>query len=357
MIPVDKAWDNFNKNIISSMKEPRKETRNLVSPKCSAIYISTKTKIAYLNESIDLNSIFWQIPTQPYQNRNDGVIKKQMKINCLSPEEVILLEEKVKAINSGPHVSIDILKQIPETKKIRFKDIRKINVGLCKKDLSTFRKKKKGAFYNCFVLILRILFEEKFKEIHIKIFNTGKLEIPGIRQEKLLIKALDALITILQPFHSKQLSYSPACIQTVLINSNFTCNYYITREKLYSILKYKYNLHVIFDSCSYPGIQCKFYYNLTNSKNNGVCYCTEKCSKKGTGNGNGQCKEISFMIFRTGSVLIVGNCTEKILNIIYEFLKKMFSAEYREIMIKNSSPAPTPKKKKRVRKKQILILP
>ena len=29
MIPVDKAWDNFNKNIISSMKEPIKETRNL----------------------------------------------------------------------------------------------------------------------------------------------------------------------------------------------------------------------------------------------------------------------------------------------------------------------------------------
>ena len=47
-----------------------------------------------------------------------------------------------------------------------------------------------------------------------------------------------------------------------------------------------------------------------------------KCNKKGSGrSGEGQCKEVSFMIFRTGSVLIVGNCTEKILNIIYVFVK------------------------------------
>ena len=358
MIPVDQAWDNFNKNIVPDMKVAKKNTSDLISPKCSAIYISTKTKIAYLNHPIDLNSVFWKISIYPYQTQADCVIKKQMKINCLSLEEVACLEDKINnaADNNNTCISVDILKQIKDTKKIKFKDIRKINIGLSKKDLTTFRKKKRGAFYNCFVLIIRLLFEGVYREIHIKIFNTGKLEIPGIRQDRLLIKALDTLIKILQPHHPENLSYCASGIQTVLINSNFSCNYYIDRHKLYSLLKYKYNIHAIFDSCSYPGVQCKFYYNTNNDKNNGICYCTQKCSKKGSGSGDGQCKEISFMIFRTGSVLIVGNCCEKILNIVYNFLTIIFMDEYREIMIAHSSPPSHSKKKKRLRKKHIFLL-
>ena len=64
-------------------------------------------------------------------------------------------------------------------------------------------------------------------------------------------------------------------------------------------------------------------------------------------------KEISFMIFRTGSVLIVGNCDSYVLNIIYEFLKDILYKEYKNIYIKNN----TTKKKKAVKKirKKILM--
>ena len=37
------------------------------------------------------------------------------------------------------------------------------------------------------------------------------------------------------------------------------------------------------------------------------------------------------MIFRTGSVLIVGRCDENVLFCIYEFLKKILEHEYPEI--------------------------
>ena len=241
------------------------------------------------------------------------------------------------------------------TGKIKFKDTRKINIGLSKKDLCTFRKKKKGAFYNCFVLMMRIWNVDSFKEIHVKVFNTGKLEIPGVRDDLILTKTLNLLVDTLQVFHSKKIYYKEDSIETVLINSNFTCNYYINRDSLFNILKYKYNINVIFDACSYPGIQCKFYYNTNNSKNNGICYCSSKCNKKGSGSGDGQCKEISFMIFRTGSVLIVGNCTEFILNIIYTFLKMILKNEYQEIYIENAPPPVEKKKKKRIRKKKIFI--
>jgi hypothetical protein len=41
--------------------------------------------------------------------------------------------------------------------------------------------------------------------------------------------------------------------------------------------------------------------------------------------------KVSFMIFRTGSVLIVGKCSEEMLYQIYEFLCKIFEEEYDEI--------------------------
>ena len=356
MIPVDDAWYNFNKQGHTNIPRAIEKKKCKFSPKCSDIYISTKTKIAYLNTPIRLMDIFWTIPVLLYQNRREGVIKKQMKVNCLNEDDIIYLESQIKKVKETELcIEVDILKKVKKTDKIKFKDTRKINIGLSKKDLCTFRKKKKGAFYNCFVLMMRIWCHDTFKEIHVKVFNTGKLEIPGVRDDLLLTKTLNLLVKTLQPFHSETIYYKDKSIETVLINSNFTCNYYINRDKLFTILKYRYNINVIYDACSYPGIQCKFYYNKNNPKNNGICYCINKCNKKGSGCGEGQCKEISFMIFRTGSVLIVGNCTEEILNIIYAFLKETLKTEYKEIYIENSTPSTGKKKKKRIRKKKIFI--
>ena len=356
MIPVDDAWESFNKIGHTNIPRTIQKKKVSFSPKCSDIYISTKTKIAYLNTSINLRTIFWNIPVLLYQDRCEGVIKKQMKVNCLNEKDISYLETQIEKVKKTDIcIEVDILKQVKKTGKIRFKDTRKINIGFSKKDLCTFRKKKKGAFYNCFVLMMRIWCEGSFKEIHVKVFNTGKLEIPGVRDDLLLTKTLHLLVKTLQPFHNKKIYYKKSSIETVLINSNFTCNFYINRDKLFDILKYTYNINVIYDSCSYPGIQCKFYYNTNNKNNDGICHCANKCNKKGSGSGEGQCKEISFMIFRTGSVLIVGNCTEAILNIIYVFLKTILKNEYQNIYIENNSPPIAKKTQKRIRKKKIII--
>ena len=42
-------------------------------------------------------------------------------------------------------------------------------------------------------------------------------------------------------------------------------------EKLYNIIRSKYKLQCIYDPCSYPGIQCKYYYNPEGDNNtNGI---------------------------------------------------------------------------------------
>ena len=318
-------------------------------PKASDIYISTKSKIIFLNSSIDLKTVFWNIPVISYSLPVNGVVKKQMKFNSNIPEEV---EEIQQFVSSELYVDQQIMTSINNPNgRIKYKDIRKISIGISKKDIMSYRCKKKSAFYNCFVMILRIRIKGLFKEFHIKVFNTGKLEIPGIQNDDIFLEVLNNIISTLQPLIPEPINYNQKS-DTVLINSNFNCGFFINREILYDILKYKYNIQCIYDPCSYPGIQSKFYYNPKLENQTG-CQISDKniTDKK-------DIVEVSFMIFRTGSILIVGMCEEYVLYSIYEFLKNLLRIEFLQINQKiNSSHESTmvKDKKKKIRRKNIIV--
>jgi hypothetical protein len=318
-------------------------------PVSTPIYISTKTKISYLNMAVDLKEVFWKIPVISYAEPKTGVIKKQIKINSITQEELNDVQEKLK---HEKYFEEHVMTSINNPNgRIKFKDIRKISIGISRKDIMSYRCRKKSAFYNCFVLILRIKVGEVYKEFHVKIFNTGKLEIPGIQTEETFQRTLQVIIDILQPHFTEKLEYQKDTTETVLINSNFNCGFYINREELYDILKYKYNIQSIYDPCSYPGIQSKFYYNPDVGIQTGSQISEENKSKFNNVN------EVSFMIFRTGSVLIVGKCDESVLLIIYEFLKNLLTTEFVKIgQQKTKAEASVNKdKKKKIRKKQIIV--
>lgn len=289
---------------------------------CTDLYISTQTKIAYLNMPIDLNEVFWHIPIIPYHLPKEGVVKKQMKFNLNTQEE---LNEVLTKSKEYSYVNHHIINQIinPEG-RIKFKDVRKVSIGVCKKDITSSRCKKKSAFYNCFVVIMRMLHNGVYKEINVKVFNTGKLEIPGIQNKEILEKVLQMLVGMLHPIIARsspdfKIDFIDKKSETVLINSNFSCGYYINREKMYDLLKYKYKINSAYDPCSYPGIQCEFYYNNKTSElvHNQKSVLMDKDYTK-----------VSFMIFRTGSVLIVGKCNEIILHKIYDFICTILIKEY-----------------------------
>ena len=332
---------------------------NSETPKASEIYISTKTKLGYLNQPFVLNTIFWEIPVMSYATPMNGVIKKQIKFNSTSFEELNFIKEKIKQEKC---VEVHIITSIDNpTGRIKFKDIRKVSIGISKKDIMSYRCKKKSAFYNCFVIIIRILVDQTYKEFHVKIFNTGKIEIPGIQSETTYQSILKLVISLLQPHISEKLEYVIDSEETVLINSNFNCGFFINREALCDVLKYKYNIQCIYDPCSYPGIQCKFYFNpdLDIDKQLGSQISEE--NKKIYKN----IKQVSFMIFRTGSVLIVGRCNESILMIIYNYIKIILNNEFKNICQQNikssnglsvmETKSKDKDKKKKIRRKIIII--
>jgi len=317
-------------------------------PIATDIYISTKSKIAYLNQFIDLKTLFWGIQVMPYSTPKNGIIKKQMKFNSLEQHELDTIQENLKF---EPHYDQQIITSINNPAgRIKFKDIRKISVGVSKKDIMSYRCKQKSAFYNCFVMIMRLKIKDTFKEFHIKVFNTGKMEIPGVQNDEIFQEVLNTIITTMQPFIKEPLSYNQKC-DTVLINSNFNCGFFINREVLFDLLKFKYNIQCIYDPCSYPGIQCKFYYNPDLPTQTGS-QISEEDKKKYM-----NIVEVSFMIFRTGSILIVGMCDENVLYTIYEFLKKMLIQEFTKINQKVITAENTPikDKKKKLRKKSIFV--
>lgn len=300
-------WENFleygdikRENVEFDKKEP---------PKSSDLYISTKTKIVYLNNNIDLNSLFWNIDIIPYDDESIGIIKKQMKFISTSAEELSNLESRIKKYNYYDQQIIKHIEQ-QQSDKIIYRDIRKVTVGISNKDLLSTRSKKKSAFYNCVVLIIRILHDDIFKEVHLKVFNTGKLEIPGVQNDVVFNETLKYVKSLFIDKCNKDIDFTydtnnTIIAETVLINSNFDCKFCINRTILFDILKNKYNLNVSYDPCSYPGIQCK--YDVGNNKT------------------------VSFMIFRTGSILIVGRCEENTIIDVYTFLKELLYKEHIDI--------------------------
>ncbi len=330
-------------------------------PICEELYISTKTKVLFLNTPIDINYVFWKLPIIPYSAAVNGMIKKQMKIVSNSEEEYLQYKRNLDNIE---YYNEHIIKQINNTnaRRIKYKDERKITIGMSKKDIMNCRGKVKSAFYNCFAIIVRFMFDGAFREIHVKIFNTGKLEIPGVLNTRLLDIVKSLVLEFLRPHINEIIYYIDVGTNdedesNVLINSNFNCGYYINRDKLYTILRSsKYGIETSYDPCSYPGVKCKYYFNhdlgFDPILQRGQVIQADRDMRMSELNDNQKYTEVSFMIFRTGSCLIVGNCTERILKFVYEYIKSVLKAEYNNIYVQNPD-IELREKKTKIRKKSV----
>ena len=362
---VDEEWEAFLNNnddiaVGDSVKHICTDPTNeeTVLPKCDDLYISTTTKVLFLNKPVDIENIFWDISVIDYWKPCAGVIKKQMKIVNHTKEDFEKYQQKLQYIK---YYNEHIIKQIdnPNARRNKFKDERKITVGMSKKDIMNCRGKVKNAFYNCFALILRFIYNDEFHEIHVKIFNTGKMEIPGILNDTLLHNTRLMILSILRPIISEDLNFVENDEENnVLINSNFNCGFYINRESLYSILRSKYKIESAYDPCSYPGVKCKFYFNhdygFDNELQKGIITRNDSNQTMTQLNDNKKYTEVSFMIFRTGSCLIVGNCTEKILRFVYEYIRTILQTEYCNIYTQTEVQT-VKQKQPKIRKKTIVV--
>jgi TATA-box binding protein (TBP) (component of TFIID and TFIIIB) len=333
MADLGDDWDQFMKGSFSALSSSAAGPFSLTYPKPTPLHFSTQTFITQLNRHVDLKELFWGLELISYDSHQTGLCKKQMKFTSTSPEEVELLMEKLESHKPN---QVMVIRKITSSDK--FKDIRKISIGMSKKDLAPNRvMKSKGAFFNCLVVNVRIFVGKgAFKDHHVKLFNTGNVEIPGIQNSAHVPLIMDILERSIRKLHP--IDRVPEC-KIVLINSHFNIHFYVNRDKLYTLLRAKYGIAAVYDPCSYPGVQCKLYYTpeveiMTRAKE----YVTFS---------------VSVMIFRTGSVLIVGKCNEEVIHAIYAYLNGIFETDFAEI-VDASTAAPTEVKKEKKVKKWIL---
>jgi hypothetical protein len=326
---LDSEWMNFvnTNNIIKNTQIDNDTQKNVESE----LYISTKSKIFKLDIPIDLN-IFWNIPITPYDQFKEGIIKKQMQFVFYQENEYLSIQNNylVNEYNYYNYINYkrNNIDHIFNKNKI-FKDIWYLSIGISK---NNFINKNKKLFVNCFILIMRIKLNDLYKEFHIKIFDTGKIEIPGIKDDSSLSIILRNIKSI---FGVDKVNYC----ETILINSNFDSGYYFCQNELYDILKNKYFVQSFYDTCCfYQGIQCIIYYSVLDD-NIVVCMPNKVEDKKMTKinmkNKNSLFVKIKIKIFRTGKINILGKFEENVLYKSFDFIKNILNTEYQYIYEKN----------------------
>jgi len=219
----------------------------------------------------------------------------------------------------------------------------KIVIGTCSRDELTKRKKSKNIFFNQSTLVVRRQFatnakgEPMYKEVNIKLFKNGGIQMTGIPSDTFAQETLAWLAKELSSFseHVLEGAAKPHRYSIQLINSDYQINGNINREKLHEVLINEYNLFSSFESTIYQGCDTKYFYNEAAPKDavEGICPCgTNLCAGNGDGTAIGQCKEITISPFHTGSVIITGARRFEQIEKAYVFINKILTKHCSEVI-------------------------
>jgi TATA-box binding protein (TBP) (component of TFIID and TFIIIB) len=253
------------------------------------------------------------------------------------------------------HLKEGATPQEEQKAKQKAKAQEKIVIGTCSRDELTKRKKSKNIFFNQSTLVVRRCYSKAangdslFKEVNIKLFKNGGIQMTGIPSDTFAQETLSWLAKELSGFSQPVLDgpAKPHRYNIQLINSDYQVNGNINREKLHEILVNTYSLFSSFESTIYQGCDTKYFYNEAAPADSveGCCPCGENlCAGNGDGTAIGKCKEITISPFHTGSVIITGARRMEQINKAYVFINKILVKHSAEI-IKPFPPKPEAKSK------------
>jgi len=262
----------------------------------SALRISTITTTAQLGTKIHMDAIYAQVPILEYWDLNDGVLKM---------------------------------------------DFNKQSKGTCFKDIMMKPKTSKTSFFNQATLVVRREVSPlNWKEINVKLFRNGGVQMTGVRSIEMAGEALRWLLTYLTTTCAAAPIFSGTPTihkeQVQLVNTDFSIGAKIKRDVLHRVLSDKYRLNSSYESAIYQGVKTKYFYNAERpaTSSPGLCPCDKLC--KGTGDGSklGECKKITISPFQTGQVIITGARTMDQINEAYEFIKDVFRDNASDVLRK-----------------------
>ena len=186
--------------------------------------------------------------------------------------------------------------------------------GFSEKSLIKKRKKKtKKIFYN--QATIHVIHDGKI--MNVKLFNNGRIQITGLKNENQAVKLIKKLIQYFKDFDVMGDYAELIENKIVLINSDFDLGFEVNREKLhYEIIEN--DIYSSYEPCIYPGVNIKYFINTNNTC--GICECENMCNGKGNGCGDGDCKKVTIAVFKSGKVIITGGQNQEQIIESYRFI-------------------------------------
>ena len=268
----------------------------------SPIRVSTMVSTAHVGCIINLEALFEQVRPISYWDLNDGILKMEYR-----------------SIKKG----------------ISWKDI-------LQKTEDAEKKEKKTFFFNqATIVIRREIAPLNWKEINIKLFRNGGVQMTGVRSDEMSWDAIRWLVGHIQANYTDKPVFEETVgihkMQTQLVNTDFSIGAKIRRDALHKVLREKYFLSVSYDPAIYQGVKTKYFYNAERPTGcpPGLCPCEKLCKGTGDGSALGACKKITISPFQTGQIIITGARTIDQINEAYEFMKRLFIEHVDEIIRKN----------------------
>jgi len=261
----------------------------------TSLRVSTITTTAQLGTKIHLAPIFEQIQLIAYWDLTDGVLKME---------------------HNGKQK------------------------GTSFKDIMLKPKTTKTSFFNqASIVVRREISPLVWKEINVKLFRNGGIQMTGVRSMEMSADTLRWLVAFLQRTCAEPVFETTPVIQKEqiqLVNTDFSIGAKIRRDVLHRILSDEYGLNSSYESAIYQGVKTKYFYNSCRPAGHppGICPCPQLCKGTGEGGAIGHCKKITISPFQTGQVIITGARTMEQINEGYEFIKSVFTAHAERILRK-----------------------
>jgi hypothetical protein len=228
----------------------------------------------------------------------------------------------------------------------------KFVIGYASRDMFSKRGVSDKPFFNQSTIVVRRATNPEatqFKEVNVKLFGNGGIQMTGIPAEDFAFSTLVWLLDELQkvvPSEGIVFTEKPVLkdFKVQLINSDYQVAYPINRSALHSVLARTYGLFSTFESTIYQGVNTKYYYNEQSPNKNrpGLCLCSKRCRGQGSGSGPGECKRITMSVFQTGKIIITGGRFMYQLEEAYNFLNAVLQKHAKEVLRLPSEDDPVP---------------
>lgn len=288
----------------------------------SPVRISTISALAGLNADVDQKKLYHSLPLADKYNPNAlGVY--ELKFYAKDP-----LKQTIHRYHRWGTSSSDSV-EVTEVKKY---------------------------FQNQLTIVWRYLSENGIVKVtNGFIFNTGNIKAVGLKSDTDIRLCYEALRVYLE-LHADKINLKPRekdakltllNPRATMFNTDFMTSNKILREEMFKLIINEYHLDDSeFEMDIYPAVKIKFAWNSDYMHSDqskkyipGLCYCTNRCTGKGSGNGNGQCKIVTVCVFgndtttnsKMGKIIITGANQYKQVQDVHKFMSELLEKHHERL--------------------------